>query len=172
MKKILLSIFSIMFIMTTLNANNVVANKKDIYFVGKDTIYNKDNLKGSFTFIWFFDVNCPHCRNSMEELKKVIYHISDEYSDEMNQLFISVTQQNFSMLEDYFNHYDMEDLNIGYVDDFDMNKYMNVTSTPTLIVLDPYLNIVDKIEGETNAKIYNRHIDYIMNKYKKYMEEN
>ena len=45
------------------------------------------------------------------------------------------------------------------------DEYLNVDRTPTMIIMDPYGNIVDKIAGKVPAIVYIKHLDLILGRY-------
>jgi len=157
---------------TYLNADStdVVSNKVNISLEADDgSIITSNDLKGRFTLLWFYDMHCPFCINSMGELKKSINYIENQYDDQFNIIFVSVNPRNFDNLEMFLDSYNLynEVVSTRIIKKYMIN-YMNVNSTPTLIILDPYLTIVDKIENQVNSNIYKRHIDYIMKKFNQY----
>jgi protein-disulfide isomerase len=149
--------------------NNVVSNKLGIKLQSEKGIITSEDLKGKFSFIWYYDVNCPHCQNSMKPIKEVIDYITNNYADDFNIIFASVVPRDFNSLNNF-----LEDNNVLYdvistrVPTADQNDYMNVEATPTLIIIDPYMTIVDKIEGVVVPGIYTRHLDYIVDKFYQY----
>lgn len=164
-------IFSLMLLsFSTLNAD-VVSNKtgfKAVFGVdnnGKQTYINNKDLEGSFTFIWFFDLKCHFCKESLPKVKDVTEWVDEHYRDDIKVMFTSVRPQKFNDLKEYLGQVGLEDKVISYVETWEDLEYMNVNSTPTLIILDPYMNIVDKIENGTNPTTYKRHIRYILTKW-------
>lgn len=155
---------------TSLNAD-VVSNKTNFRAVfsvdenGKQTYVNKKDLEGSFTFIWYFDLKCHYCKESLPKVKDVVEWIDKNYKEDIKIMFTSVRPQEFSQLKEYLGQVGLDDRVITYVETWEDLEYMNVNSTPTLIVLDPYMNIVDKIENGTNPTTYKRHIRYILTKW-------
>lgn len=149
-----------------ISSGSGVINKMNIRLETENGRINSEDMKGKFTFLWFYDTNCPHCISSMVPMKEVLEHISNNYQDDMNVVFVSVVPRDFESLTQY-----LEDTGIGEtvisarVADNKMNSYMNVEATPTLIIVDPYLSIVDKIEGIVLPGIYTRHLDQIMKKF-------
>jgi len=84
---------------------------------------------------------------------------------------VSVIPRNFSVLNNYLEkHGLLNEVTSGRIGNQYMNKYMNVEATPTMILLDPSVSIVDKIEDATIAPLYARHINFIMQKYYDSME--
>ncbi len=164
-------LFSLMLLsFSTLNAD-LVSNKtrfKAVFSIdenGKQTYINKNDLEGSFTFVWFFDLSCHYCKESLPKVKDVVEWVDEHYRDDIKIMFTSVRPQDFSKLREYLGQVGLEDRVISYVETWEDLEYMNVNSTPTLIILDPYMNIVDKIENGTNPTTYKRHIRYILTKY-------
>ena len=170
LKKMLFIVFMTIFSFNSLNAD-LVSNKVNFSAVygfddeGKKVYITNKDLEGYFTFIWYFDVKCYYCKESLPKVKDVVEWIDKNYRDEIKIMFTSVKPQEFNELREYLGQVGLEDRVISYVETWEDLEYMNVASTPTLIVLDPYMNIVDKIENGTNPTNYKRHIRYILTKW-------
>lgn len=171
MKKLILLLLST-FIFANILSADVVSNKRKFMFKVQGQTVSAEQLRGHFTLLWFFDTHCPHCKTSLPALKEVLTYVNKKYYEELNVILMSVAPLKDEHREIYFSNIENEGILKGYVADFDMNTYMNVKSTPTMILLDPYLNIVDKIENAVNPVLYKRHIDLIMLRYKKALENN
>jgi cytochrome oxidase Cu insertion factor (SCO1/SenC/PrrC family) len=143
-----------------------VINKMNIRLDTENGRITSQDMEGKFTFLWFYDTNCPHCISSMSAMNEVVNHVTDNYSDDINIVFVSVAPRDFQSLYHYLDQYGFaESVISAKVGDYKMNEYMNVEATPTFIMVDPYLSIVDKIEGIVLPGIYTRHIDQIMKKF-------
>jgi len=126
-------------------------------------------LKGHFTLLWFYDDRCPYTIKSIPELKKFLAYLQDQYGDEIQFIFVEALRRYPQEIQAFVDHFGFQGYKFYMAPSMKTNTYMNVDSTPTLIVLDPFLNIVDKVEKQTIAPLYIRHIDYIMGQYYKAM---
>ena len=141
-------------------------NQLELYDMDTGKLTKMANLlKGHFTLLWFYDDRCPYTIKSIPELKKFLAYLQDQYGDEVQFIFVEALHRYPQEIYAFEQHFGFNNYKFYMSPSMKMNRYMNVDSTPTLIVLDPFLNIVDKIEEQTIAPVYIRHIDYIMGKY-------
>lgn len=147
-------------------AQDLVTNRTNFWFWNEDgEKIGWEHFKGKFTLFWFYDDYCPFTIRSMPELMKVLAYINYYYSDYVNFVFVEALNRPWQDIDYFRNKFHLEDYEFFKSPGMNTNNYLNVDRTPTLIIMDPYGNIVDKVTGKTIAIIYIRHLDIILGRY-------
>ena len=164
--------FSIFFIINfispvNLNAQNLVSNRTNFYFINEDgkEVQWQNEFKGKWNIFWFFDDYCPFSVKAAPEFHLFLDYINYYYPDYINVVFVEALNRKWDSINYFRDKLGFQDYNFYLSPDMATNEYLNVDRTPTMIIMDPYGNIVDKVAGKVPAIVYARHLDLILGRY-------
>ena len=146
----------------------------DIYLdSSKRSLFSKKRIywddlnpnKNKFLFMYFMDIYCPFTVKNIPQLQQVLAYIRYYYPNLVKPVLIEALPRNWLLIKNFVHKAGLSGIPYYMSPDMNINEYLHVESTPTVLIMDPEGNIVDKIEGNKLAPIYITHLDYIIGHY-------
>jgi len=130
-------------------------------------VYWKDlnPKKNKFLFMYFFDIYCPPTVKNIPTLHQVLAYINYYYPNIVKPILVEALKRNWAIVKDFIYKTGLRGIPYYMSPNMNINEYLNVKSTPTVIIMDPNGNIVDKIHGNKLPIVYITHLDYIIGQY-------
>ena len=162
-----LLLFFSLFFGTVLKAENLVEHRTDFSFINENG--NKVTWENTFKNKWnifiFFDTYCPFSVNSAPALHRFFDYVNYYYSGYINIVFVEALKRRWNTINYFKDKLGFQNYSFYMVPNRSTDDYLNVDRTPTLIIMDPYGNIVDKVAGKSLAVVYAKHLDLILGRY-------
>lgn len=120
------------------------AEKRNVY-VG--TVFNLEAYKKDYTILYFWDVDCGHCKKETPIMADV-YKKLKEKKVQLIAISLVFSRENKEKWVNYVNEHQLYDwVNAFYPYSVKFKELYDVTSTPTIYILDKDLKIIAKRIG-------------------------